>query len=126
SRWYAGSGIYRHTWLTVSGPMRIPLWGVYVTTPVVNETRSVVHAEVPVSNFAARTLARVRVTLLDSRGRKVASRTTSVKSVASGGTRTFATDIPVRNAALWSPESPSLYEARAEVLVSGKVVDAVA
>ncbi|MFL6075534.1 MAG: sugar-binding domain-containing protein [Mycobacteriales bacterium] len=24
SRWYSGSGIYRHTWLTVTGPVRVP------------------------------------------------------------------------------------------------------
>jgi hypothetical protein len=33
SRWYSGSGIYGHTWLTVTGPVRIPLWGLAVTTP---------------------------------------------------------------------------------------------
>ena len=37
SRWYSGSGIYRHTWLTVTGPVRIPRWGVNVTTPVVDQ-----------------------------------------------------------------------------------------
>src|SRR6185437_12122883 len=45
SRWYSGSGIYRHTQLVVTGPVRIPVWGVYVTTPVVSASRSVVYAE---------------------------------------------------------------------------------
>ncbi len=40
SRWYSGSGIYRHTWLTVTGAVRIPLWGVRVTTPEVGTGRS--------------------------------------------------------------------------------------
>jgi beta-galactosidase len=44
SRWYSGSGIYRHSWLTITAPVRIPLWGVQVTTPVVGEERSVVRA----------------------------------------------------------------------------------
>jgi hypothetical protein len=49
SRWYAGSGIYRHTWLTETGPVRIPLWGVSVTTPVVAEN-SVARVAVSVAN----------------------------------------------------------------------------
>jgi beta-galactosidase len=123
SRWYSGSGIYRHAYLTLTGPVRIPLWGVYVKTPVVSESRSVVHAQVRVASFGGRTPGKVRVTVLDSRGRKVGSRTTAAKRVSPGHAATFATDIAVRNASLWSPESPTLYTARAEVLVAGKVVD---
>jgi len=33
SRWYTGSGIYRHVWLTVASPTRVGHWGVFVTTP---------------------------------------------------------------------------------------------
>ena len=33
SRWYSGSGIYRHVWLTMTDKVRFPLWGVSVTTP---------------------------------------------------------------------------------------------
>ena len=35
SRWYSGSGIYRHVWLTRHRPVHVPLWGVFVTTPEV-------------------------------------------------------------------------------------------
>jgi beta-galactosidase len=123
SRWYSGSGIYRHTWLTVTGPARIPLWGVYVTTPTVSTARSAAHTEVQVTNFGARRRAKVRVRVLNSRGHRVASRTSRLRSLARGATETFGLDVPVRDAALWSPESPALYTARAEVLVAGRVVD---
>jgi beta-galactosidase len=33
SRWYSGSGIYRHVWLTVTPLMHIAPWGIYITTP---------------------------------------------------------------------------------------------
>ncbi|MFJ3778822.1 glycoside hydrolase family 2 TIM barrel-domain containing protein [Streptomyces sp. NPDC090075] len=116
SRWYSGSGIYRHTWLTVTGPVRIPLWGVHVTTPEVGARRSTVHVEVTVEGAPAD----VRVTVLDPHGDPVATRRT-----ATGATGTAALDLPVRSAALWSPDSPHLYTARAEVLVGGRVVDTV-
>ena len=33
SRWYSGSGIYRHTWLSEKDSIYIPLWGVQVPIP---------------------------------------------------------------------------------------------
>jgi beta-galactosidase len=127
SRWYSGSGIYRHTWLTVTGPVRIPLWGVSVTTPVVSGRQSVAHVEVSVANLGGRpSAAAVRVTVLDPRGHVVAVRDTSAGSVAPGGTAASTLDIPIDSAALWSPDSPSRYTARTDLLVGGRVVDTVA
>jgi beta-galactosidase len=126
SRWYSGSGIYRHTWLTVTGPVRIPLWGVYVTTPVVSERRSVARVEVSVANLGTRPAsAAVRVTVLDPRGHTVAVRETSAQEVAADGTLVSSVDVPVDRAALWSPDSPSRYTARADVLAGGRVLDTV-
>jgi beta-galactosidase len=36
TRWYSGSGIYRHVWLTVTGPLHVGQWGTYLTTPEVD------------------------------------------------------------------------------------------
>jgi beta-galactosidase len=124
SRWYSGSGIYRHTWLTVTGAVRVPLWGVYVTTPTVAERGSVAHAEVSLANLGtAVARARVRVTVLDPRGEPVATQETATVSVAPGAAPVLAVNITVSPALLWSPESPSRYTARAEVLADDRVVD---
>jgi len=37
SRWYSGSGIYRHVWLTTVNSTHIQTWGTYITTPTVSE-----------------------------------------------------------------------------------------
>jgi beta-galactosidase len=122
SRWYSGSGIYRHTWLTITDSVRIPLFGVYVTT-----RESVAHAEVSVANLgAAAVSARVRVTILDPRGRPAGTQTTKAQSVAAGATAVAPADIPVDRVAQWSPEAPHLYTARAEIITGGAVVDATA
>ena len=123
SRWYSGSGIYRHTWLTVTGPVRIPLWGVYVTTPHVSRGKSIVRTEVQVTNSSKRTPVRVRVEILDARGRRVARHLTAPRKVPSGRTVAFTAQLAVHDAALWSPDSPNLYRARTEVLVGGRVLD---
>uniref|UniRef100_A0AAU2A2F4 DUF4982 domain-containing protein n=1 Tax=Streptomyces sp. NBC_00093 TaxID=2975649 RepID=A0AAU2A2F4_9ACTN len=127
SRWYSGSGIYRHTWLTVTGPVRIPLWGVHVTTPEVSPHRSLARVAVSVANLGAHdSSASVRVTVLDPRGRIVATRHAPPQSVTASTTVDIpALELPIRQAALWSLGSPSLYTARADILVGGRVVDTV-
>ncbi len=125
SRWYTGSGIYRHTWLTVTAPIRIPLWGVHVTTPVADQHRSTARVEVQVANSGAAAVVHVRMTVLDPHGRVVAKQDTAPLPLASGATASHVAEIAINGAALWSPEQPSLYNVRSEVLIGGKVVDAV-
>jgi beta-galactosidase len=40
SRWYTGSGIYRHVWLTATETVFINSTSVYITTPEVSKVRS--------------------------------------------------------------------------------------
>src|SRR5207247_11275331 len=40
SRWYSGSGIYRHVRLVTSDPMHVAQWGTYIATPVVSTDSS--------------------------------------------------------------------------------------
>ena len=37
SRWYSGSGIYRHTWLVAVNPLHVAHWGTFVTMPRVSK-----------------------------------------------------------------------------------------
>jgi beta-galactosidase len=50
SRWYSGSGIYRHVWLEVRDPLHIASWGVSVTTPAVSTERSVAQVRTTLEN----------------------------------------------------------------------------
>ncbi len=50
SRWYTGSGIYRHVRLCTTDQLHIAPWGIYVTTPEVNEDSAVIRAETVVRN----------------------------------------------------------------------------
>jgi len=126
SRWYSGSGIYRHTWLTVTGPVRIPLWGVGVTTPEAGARWATVRVEVSVANLGAQPAeAAVRVSVLDPRGRVVGTRQAAAGEIGAGGTAVTAVEVPVARPARWSPRSPQLYQARAEALVRGRPVDQV-
>ena len=42
SRWYTGSGIYRHVWMQVTNPIHVKMWGTYITTPRVSAESAIV------------------------------------------------------------------------------------
>lgn len=115
SRWYSGSGIFRKVWLEVSGELRIPAYGVFVTTPEVSKDAALVNVEVTVESGAtASRKANVRVRLVDSAGTTLGEAQSPVL-VPAGGRAVAATAVRVKNPRLWSPADPYLY--RADVLV---------
>jgi beta-galactosidase len=120
SRWYSGSGIYRHVWLTVTDPVNIIPWGHFVTTPEVSATSAKVNLKTKVKND---TDAEVPVTLVtklvDGKGAQVAI-SEARQSVGAGKMVEFNQDMVVKNPALWSTESPSLYKAVSEVFRNGQ------
>jgi len=125
SRWYSGSGIYRHVWLTTTGPLRVPPWGVAVTTPEVSSEKARVSVAVELENDGeAAPDARVRVRLLSSGGGPVGQGEAAV-AVPSRGATNATVDISVASPALWSPATPALHRAVVEVVAGGRVVDRV-
>jgi beta-galactosidase len=77
SRWYSGTGIYRHVWLRTGGALRIQPWGVFVTTPVVDPAASTVHVATELAGSAADAL--LRSTILDASGATLAQTETAVE-----------------------------------------------
>lgn len=59
ARWYSGSGIYRHTWLTLVNPVHIGMWGVTITTPSITETSAEVNINATLVNSGKGKTARV-------------------------------------------------------------------
>jgi beta-galactosidase len=124
SRWYSGSGIFRKVWLSLDGEIRIPRYGVWVTTPDVSKDTALLNVEVAAENgtgLAKRALARIRLT--DAHGGVAGEAQTPIAIPAN--TRATATcSIRLTTPHLWSPADPYLY--RADVLLEsdGKPADA--
>jgi len=124
SRWYSGSGIYRHVVLQVTDPLRIGQWGVSVTTPLVSKERATVNLVTTVENGGnAGTPLTLRVKLRGPTGRTLQAGETNVQ-VAAGGHVEIPLAIDVKSPPLWSLEAPLLCQAGVELLLGGKVVDA--
>ncbi len=123
SRWYSGSGIYRHVWLTLTGDVRIPTWGVSVTSPKVSAQRSKVDVSVRVENRGnSSEHAAVRVQIIGPNG-NVASKGEKKLHLTAGGKSAVNHSFEVRAPELWSSETPRLYRAEAEVQLAHKTAD---
>lgn len=124
SRWYSGSGIFRKVWLSVAGELRIPVHGVYVTTPEVAKDAATVNVEVTIENGgAAARRGNARVRLVDAAG-AVAGEAQAAVSVAAKGSATATCMMRLTNPKLWSPTDPQMYRAEVILESDGKVADA--
>jgi beta-galactosidase len=124
SRWYSGSGIYRHTWLKTVNPVRVAYTGTQVTTPTVSTTSATVNIAVTVQNDAsADQSVTVASSVRDSAGAEVGKGSSAATTVAAGKTANVTHTATVASPKLWSPSSPTLYEVVTTVSVGGAVVD---
>jgi len=128
------SGLYREAHLIIKDKLHItdPILagktaggGLFVTFPAVSKEQATVRVQTHVQNAAEvpRTFT-VRITLLDDGGRVVAVMESAPESMGASGDREFVQEIRVANPKLWSPQSPSLYQVRSELVEQGKAVDA--
>jgi beta-galactosidase len=116
SRWYSGSGIYRHVWLTVTDPLHVAHWGTYVTTPEVDAAGAVVAVRTHlVNDGTSPRRGTLRSAVVDASGREVARAEASFTLAAGAGTD-LAQRLPVNAPVLWSPDTPVLYTLRTTML----------
>jgi beta-galactosidase len=122
SRWYTGSGIYRHVWLTVTGRTFIPRWGVYITTPNVSNTAATVTISTRVTEPVANEPFTLQAQIKDATGKIVATSFKELSASADTAQQMVQT-VHISNPHTWSPDHPYLYKAEISVLKKSKVVD---
>ncbi|MBI3569376.1 MAG: glycoside hydrolase family 2 protein [Gemmatimonadetes bacterium] len=123
SRWYTGSGIYRHTWLTVFEPLHVAHWGTSITTPRADSAAADVVVRTTVENRGAAVSHGVlRSVVVDGAGREVA-RTESLFSVGNGLSDELEQRLRVATPALWSTTAPAMYTLRSEVVDGARTTD---
>jgi beta-galactosidase len=130
SRWYSGSGIYRHVWLHVAGPVHLDPWGTFITTPQVSAEAATVQVETTVLNEgqARQTvILRSRVVALSaSVAGSVAGSAEAPVPLGAGQNKTMTQQIEIAAPQLWSPDAPSLYQLQTELLSGEEVLDTAA
>ena len=125
SRWYTGSGIYRHVWLTLTDPLHVGHWGTFVTTPEVNSAAARVSARIRLENdsYISRR-GTARSVILAPSGVEVA-RTETPFALATGEGSELEQEFRIPAPQLWSLESPVRYTLRTTLVdASGEIADA--
>jgi beta-galactosidase len=123
SRWYSGSGIYRHVWLNITNPVHIAQWGTYVTTPTVSAASATVSVKTKIENSGADINgATLTSTIIDESGHEVATGKTAV-SISAKASNDFEQSIQVASPALWAVETPHLYTLHSTITSGNKVID---
>jgi beta-galactosidase len=125
SRWYAGSGIYRHVWLTATAPVRIAQWNPVITTPQVESNAATIRVQTKIEGATGQVSnVRFKIAILNPEGNQVASQEAPARlgdQESLAFDQTFQMDQP----RLWSPEAPHLYKAVCELSQNGRIVDRV-
>jgi beta-galactosidase len=143
-RWYAGSGIYRHVRLVVTGFTHFQInGGIYITTPDVTTDKATVKANYIIDpNFFTEeekqgwaqdpwktkpqrkelTLRSSVFALNDSLISKTESKI-NLESMRKG--QSFPQELILVKPRLWSDQTPELYRLRSTLLLDGKIIDEV-
>lgn len=114
SRWYPGAGIYRNVHVRVTEDAYIPVWGTYITTPVVNDQFAKVNIETKINKPSVKNAENytLETTIMNPQGQVVA---TAKKQLTKYDSDKFAQEIVVENPQLWDVDSPNLYTAETKL-----------
>jgi len=128
--WYEGGGIYRHVRLVSVHPVHVAPEGLFVRPEISGQIQgakadSTVRIETAVNNLG-HSSASVAITqsIHGPQGEKVAEQSV-IYEIGAASCHTASQSIAMPGASLWSPDHPTLYEARTTVTVGGKVMDEV-
>ena len=125
SRWYSGSGIYRHVWMVRTNQLHISQWGIYVTTPEITERDAAVEVQIRFENGLKKTEEAVIISyVLDDKGTNTGQTESTVKALP-GKENLISQKIKVTSPRLWSIEDPVMYNLVTKIIVSDKLVDEV-
>jgi beta-galactosidase len=123
SRWYSGSGIYRHVWLQIADPVHVDHWGVHVSTPQISTEAATVNVDTKVLNESQETqVVAVRSHVVAPDG-AIAGSAEASATIGAGEREEIMQKLEISTPSLWSPHTPHLYRVETEVWVGEDIVD---
>ncbi len=128
SRWYSGSGIYRHVTLIRKNVVALAQNGINITTHALNNDRATIKVAALIQLNQKLTtkptpvLLSVKIIAPDGKIVKVVKTTSKRLSDANTETQ-IEQDIILNQPKAWSIENPNLYTAEIEVISNGKTTD---
>ena len=123
SRWYTGSGIYRHTRLVITNPVHIDHWGTFFRTRDASAKQADIEAGIRVVNesFAGADLT-IETSILSPAGTVVRILSTR-QSIPAGAKKEIRQETKLANPARWSIDTPNLYSAVTRIRAGKTLLD---
>lgn len=125
SRWYSGSGIYRHVWLKLMEPVHIGQWGIYITTPEVNAKQAKICIKTDIFNETSGNSNIRLITKIIDEEEKLIAVAEKYSNIPLKESQKLDQKIIIKNPRLWSLDSPILYKSVSEVYSDGDLTDSV-
>jgi len=119
SRWYTGSGIYRHVWMVTTGDIAVDHWGTCVTTPEVSAQRARIHVSTTIRGIGDPLVLQTVIT--DAAGRKVSA--TNSPFFTHDSITVVEQDLPVESPHVWSADHPYRYKITTTILQPEGIAD---
>ena len=122
TRWYSGSGIYRHVWLIATDKIHVAQWGMQVLTPEVTPLKAKVTVKTIIANDGkVRKTIKLLSSLINTDGKEVTKVETEVPLSESltPVNQIFTLDKPV----LWDIENPYLYSVKTKIVSGADIID---
>ncbi|WP_109831908.1 glycoside hydrolase family 2 TIM barrel-domain containing protein [Reichenbachiella versicolor] len=122
SRWYSGTGIYRHVKLISTNKLYIPIWGSYLVANDCNTENGTLKVETTVKNdFSEVKDFTIKYSLKDPSGNIVATQEGS-GNLSTSESKVFSEVINVSSPKLWDTENPNLYTLTTTLISEGQVI----
>ncbi|QIA09146.1 glycoside hydrolase family 2 TIM barrel-domain containing protein [Draconibacterium halophilum] len=125
SRWYSGSGIYRHVWLTITENIHVVPWGIYITTSEVSDKKATVNIQTTVESKQPLLTNMILVTTILSSKGQVVGESKQELALDINEAKIVEQNIKVTTPLLWSVETPHLYNAVTEIKKGDTVLDKI-
>lgn len=110
SRWYPGAGLYRNVHIIITEEAHIPVWGTYITTPIVEKDSAKVIIRTKVNLPKGEGTYSLINTIFDKYGMEVAQSTGKIYK-----NNEVKQTLWIKDPSLWSPDSPELYSAESRL-----------
>lgn len=123
SRWYSGCGIYRNVWLTKTNDIYVDKWGTFVSTPLVNELKADVKAQITINNTRSHNSdIKVVSTIYDAKGHKITSAYSNLTASAENTTLVEHL-LKVPQPHFWNIDDPYRYKLVSQIYDGRTIID---
>ncbi|SHG14060.1 beta-galactosidase [Flavobacterium fluvii] len=109
SRWYSGSGIYRHVWMLHTSPTYLDDWGTFITTKKVENGQAKIDFSTTIVGGNGKNEDLAIVTEWISPKGKAVVKASQKVSINAAENKVVPFAINVENPSLWSTTTPNLY-----------------